>query len=69
MVMDAIERIAIQAIENAVHEIAGKMVTHSAGVDTEVKAIIRAEIQEMFKGDEDLRRLLRERIVYWIERQ
>lgn len=69
--MGDIERIAQQALENAIRKMAVEVVEHNAGwgIETEMRAVIKLHVEKLMDTDKELKRMLKDKLVYWIERQ
>lgn len=60
LVDSAFEEMARQAVQGVIAENWGY------GVDTEVKLAIKDVAQAMVREDQELRKMIRDRLVYWI---
>ena len=63
IVDSAFEEVARQAVRGVIADEIGR------GVDTEVKDAIREMAREMVENDPEIRKLIRERLIYWIGKQ
>lgn len=60
IVDSAFQEVARQAVRDAIADHVG------SGVDSEVKEAIRAEAMRLTKEDAEVRKAIRDRLLYWI---
>ncbi len=63
IVDDAFEAVAREAVRKVIAEHAG------CGIDSDVKVAIREMASEIVKTDAEVRKMIRDRMVYWIKQQ
>lgn len=63
IVESAFAEVARQAVRGVIADEVG------SGIDTEVKEAIMEMAREMVRDDPEIKKLIRERLVYWIGRQ
>lgn len=63
IVDSALEEVARQAVRGVIADEIG------SGLDTEVKDSIREMARVMTKNDPEIRKLIRDRLIYWIGKQ
>jgi uncharacterized UPF0146 family protein len=66
-----IEKVVQDAFDNIVKEAAKNVIVTQlgCGIDTEVKQVLRQKAMDMLNTDEEIKKLLKERLIHWITNQ
>lgn len=62
LVDDAFREVARQAVRGVIADEVG------SGIDSEVKSAIKEMASEMVQSDPEIKKLIRDRLIYWIAR-
>ena len=65
------EKILKESIKELVREATVKVISKNAGygIETEIKAAIKNEAKRLCDEDEEIKKLIRDQLVYWISKQ
>ncbi len=66
-----IEKVVQDAFDEIVKKAAKEVIVTQlgCGIDTEVKQVLRQKAMELLNNDEEIKELLKERLIHWITKQ